>query len=145
MKMQLKVQKAYSWCYEWNPQTKLHQQSLKLRNYKIMQKREWLRCRNSKSMIHGRKCEIDDSNHLGTSKEDEWSSRTNQKSQITRNLNGTVYLCWAWTRKCRETWIGEMVMELGVWWFEMLGNHPRSVHEFTKLKMIEKWERNLME
>jgi len=29
---------------------------------------------------------------------------------------------------CREMWIDEMVMELGVWWFEWLGNHPRSVH-----------------
>jgi len=46
---------------------------------------------------------------------------------------------------CRETWIDEMVMELGVWWFEMLREHPTSVNEFTELKMIEKWVRISME
>ena len=45
-------------------QTNWHQKSLKSRNYNIMQKHEWLRCKNSNSMIHGRKCEIGDSNHL---------------------------------------------------------------------------------
>jgi len=60
----------------------------------------------------------------GTSKDDERSSRKNQKAQITRNLNGTVYLCWTWTRKCRETWICEMVMELGVDCSKCLGIIP---------------------
>ena len=43
--------------------------------------------------------------------------------------------------KCRETWIDEMVMKLGVWWFEMVWNHPKIVHEFKRLKMIKKWVR----